>query len=156
MKHLILLSSVLFAGYVQAHSSEMLTKLQVIDGASCPKSQTVYLGKMTLSAGTFKYLHSEGSNVCPTRSGGGTNRQLEPQLDCGQFDDWRLAYDMGNKMCNALYEKMKGFENSLPPGTSIWTRFEGPAEFKGDKHHQEFEAGMGVTFACYLCEPAVQ
>ncbi|MCF7515840.1 hypothetical protein L3V43_19705 [Pseudoalteromonas sp. L23] len=150
---IVVLGATLIASFVQAHSPEMIAQLEVADGAKCPKRQTILLGKMTLTAGTFKYLHSEGSNVCtsPKQSIPG---RITPRLDCGQFDDWRLAYDMGNKMCQSLHHNMKGFSNSLKPDMTVYPRFEGPFEFKGDRHHQEYDAGMGVTLACYLCETA--
>ena len=155
MKHIVLLCSLALIGYAQAHSSDMITKPTFTSVESCPKHQTLLLGKMTLSAGTFKYLESEGTNICgSTRQD--INRQPTPHLDCGQFDDWRLAYDMGTKMCEALLGKMKGFNNKLYPEMSVFTRFEGPFEFKGDEHHQKYEANMGVTLSCYLCENTLQ
>ncbi|MCF6436663.1 hypothetical protein [Pseudoalteromonas sp. MMG022] len=153
MKQLILLCSLLTANFVYAHNAQTIKEITFSESAICPKKQTVLLGKMNLSAGTFKYLNSEGSNVCNALNSKMLSwNSATPMLDCGQFDDWRLAYEMGNKMCQSLLNNMRGFSHTITTDMPVFTRFEGPYEFKGDSHHQTYEASMGVTLACYMCD----
>ncbi|CAH9054620.1 hypothetical protein PSECIP111951_01075 [Pseudoalteromonas holothuriae] len=150
MNKVIFLCALLIAGYSYGHNSQTIQLQQ--NNESCTKAQTVLLGKMTLFAGTFKYLRSEGSNVCNAFNAKLLGNVAEPMLDCGQFDDWRLAYDMGNKMCQSLRSNMINYSDSLSPQMKVFARFEGPFEFKGDRHHQQYNASMGVSLACYLCD----
>jgi hypothetical protein len=153
MKPILLLCSTLVCTVVSAHSTKMLIAQERGKNAKCSKTQTVLLGKMTLSAGTFKHLKSEGNNVCNVSNSKMFNdNTIRPKLDCGQFDDWRLAYDMGNQMCKTLRDNMLQYSDTVTFQTPIFTRFEGPFEFKGDRHHELYEASMGVTFSCYMCE----
>ncbi|WP_105169811.1 hypothetical protein [Pseudoalteromonas sp. T1lg23B] len=153
MKQFILLCSLFTVGSVCAHNTQLVKELTLSGSAICPKNQTILLGKMSLSAGTFKYLNSEGSNVCNAfNSKTLSTNSVTPMLDCGQFDDWRLAYEMGNKMCQSLLNNMSSFSHIINADMAVFTRFEGPYEFKGDLHHQRYEANMGVTLACYMCD----
>ncbi|OHU94616.1 hypothetical protein BIW53_15855 [Pseudoalteromonas byunsanensis] len=153
MKQFILLCSLLTVGSVYAHNFQIAKDVVLSESATCPKNQTVLLGKMSLSTGTFKYLNSEGSNVCNAlNSKALSTNSMTPMLDCGQFDDWRLAYEMGNRMCQSLLNNMNSFSHIINADMRVFTRFEGPYEFKGDLHHQRYEANMGVTLACYMCD----
>jgi hypothetical protein len=153
MKYTILISSLLLTTFAHAHSAKMLQEEFQVNAQNCPKKQTILLASMKISTGTFSFLKSDTSSGCTEKRLSASGRE-SPMLDCGQFDDWRLAYDMGNNMCESLHSNMMRFDNTLNPDMQIFTRFEGPYEFKGDEHHQKFKANMGVTLACYICDTA--
>ena len=151
MKYSLLLLSfgIFMSTHVDAHSDKVIQQLKLERANACSNQQSVLLGKINLTSGTFKYLRSEGNDTCEPNNNG----IIQPKMDCGQFDDWQLAFQLGNKMCRALKRNMLKFDNTIQPEMRVFSQFEAPYEFKGPNHHIDYSGKLGISLACYICDP---
>ena len=143
-KILIAVALIVASSNILAHGDVINSKLINGKERQCANKNTRLIAKIELTAGAFNHLYSD-PDACGKHGG------IETKIDCGQFDEWNMAYNLGKQMCSTLHEKISPDDIDINNGEVVFSKFEGPYEFKQKEHHKKYIAAYGVSLSCYVC-----